>query len=152
MSGSSQKRVFTAEDVAVIIEQIADGLAETFKAALATPVHFQVRCIRHISLLHELSYCRKALPNAFELFGVDFLVQHIPESDQFQASLLEVNAEPAIELTGPRLGWILEDLFKATAKVCVAPFFDRKEQKAEQWQVGERKDHFLKCLEVEVRR
>lgn len=68
------------------------------------------------------------LPNAFELYGVDFLVSHVSDSSgrakasQFQVQLLEMNAEPAIELTGPRLTWILEDLFVALGKICVQPF------------------------------
>jgi tubulin--tyrosine ligase len=39
--------------------------------------------------------------------------------------LLEVNAEPAIELTGPRLTWVLEDLFRALGMICVQPFLAR---------------------------
>ena len=67
------------------------------------------------------------MPNVFELFGVDFLVSR-EESDSnplsIRVSLLEFNAEPAIELTGPRLAWTLEDLFVAVAKRCVQPFLD----------------------------
>jgi tubulin---tyrosine ligase len=71
------------------------------------------------------------LPNAFELYGIDFLVSHnpIPSStsseSRLQVQLLEINSEPAIELTGPRLTWILEDLFVAMGKICVQPFLDR---------------------------
>ena len=65
----------------------------------------------------------KALPNAFELFGVDFLVTQGSGSGALQAMLLEMNAEPAIEMTGARLTWILDDLFKAIAETCVEPFF-----------------------------
>ena len=46
-----------------------------------------------------------------------------PGTGALQARLLEVNAEPAIEMTGPRLTWVLEDLFKAVAEACVEPFF-----------------------------
>jgi tubulin--tyrosine ligase len=90
------------------------------------------------------------LPNAFELFGADLLVTHIPESDgpKFQVSLLEINAEPAIELTGARLNWILVDLFKGIAHTCIKPFFenstkDPESQSSKKW--------FRKCLDVEVR-
>ena len=70
-------------------------------------------------------------------------------------SLLEVNAEPAIEMTGPRLTWILEDLFCAITDVCVVPFF-RAARKAEEgeegeWAVGDTRAHLRKCLDVEVR-
>ncbi|OBZ65627.1 hypothetical protein A0H81_14447 [Grifola frondosa] len=88
------------------------------------------------------------LPNAFELYGVDFLVTHTasPTSEhRFQVKLLEVNSEPAIELTSPRLTWILEDLFRAIGQVCVAPFFRDpslvpKEEEAK-WVVGRPETH-----------
>jgi tubulin--tyrosine ligase len=46
--GSSQNTVdrqlaLTAGDIAVLKDQMADVLSETFKAALDNPVHFQVR-------------------------------------------------------------------------------------------------------------
>ena len=89
--------------------------------------------------------------------------------------LLEMNAEPAIELTGPRLTWILEDLFVAIGQVCVAPFFrraqattrtDLQQSKYEKvvagdenwdgdedasWGVGQTKFGLRKCLEVAAR-
>lgn len=44
-----------------------------------------------------------------------------------QVHLLEINAEPAIDMTGPRLTWILEDLFISIAHTCIAPFiFDQR--------------------------
>lgn len=98
---------------------------------------------------------RKPLPNAFELYGVDFLVTRASSaSRKYQVHLLEVNSEPAIELTGPRLTWILEDLFKAIGKVCVAPAFESEEglHLMKDWQVGQTREALTKCLEVEVRR
>ncbi|CAE6430163.1 unnamed protein product [Rhizoctonia solani] len=127
---------FRLEDAQDIEDQVSKILAETFKAALASAVHFQV------------------LPNAFELFGVDFLVTHAPqpesESSRFQVHLLEINAEPAIELTGARLNWILVDLFKGIAHTCVKPFFEDikptsdPDQGSNQW--------LRKCLDIETRR
>jgi len=115
-----------------IQDQIADSLAETFKAALEWPIHFQ------------------PLVNAFELFGIDFLVEHteLPEP-QFRVKLLEINAEPAIELTGPRLTWVLEDLFNAIARVCVEPFV--RDVPVEAWPVGQTRHHLRKCLGTRVR-
>ena len=46
--------------------------------------------------------------------------------DRFSVKLLEINAEPAIEMTGKRLQWILEDLFEAISRTCVVPFFSAK--------------------------
>ena len=95
------------------------------------------------------------LLNVFELFGVDFLVTHHDEptaSRRFHVSLLEVNSEPAIELTGPRLTWILEDLFCTIGKVCVEPFFkDGEDKRWSNWPVGETREHFRKCLDIQVR-
>jgi tubulin---tyrosine ligase len=68
---------------------------------------------------------------------------------------LEINAEPAIELTGPRLTWILEDLFVAMGKVCVEPFFATKvahtSREEKEWGVSEIRHGLRKCLDVEVR-
>jgi len=124
---------FSTEDMKTIIDQITTILAETFKAALENPIHFQ------------------PLPNAFELFGIDFLVTDSPASQpRFQVSLLEINTEPAIELTGPRLSWILQDLFVAIGKVCVEPFFNHKSGELE-WAIGETRHGLIKCLDEQVR-
>jgi tubulin--tyrosine ligase len=93
--------------------------------------------------------CTQPLPNAFELFGVDFLVSH--ELGSFQVKLLEVNAEPAIELTGPRLTWILEDLFRSMADVLVKPFVYASTQTADDWKEGETRHHLRKCLDTSIR-
>ncbi|KAF8807556.1 tubulin-tyrosine ligase [Phlegmacium glaucopus] len=136
LSGESNA-ILRSSDIDAIVIQMRDVLADTFKAALQNPVHFQV------------------LPNAFELFGVDFLVSHAPSytSCPFQTKLLEINSEPAIELTGPRLTWILEDLFDSIAETCVTPFFTEKGDltAAEPWVVGEVRQHLVKCLDEQVR-
>ncbi len=83
---------------------------------------------------------------------MDFLVEH-PAQEQvvtgqaYQVKLLEFNAEPAIEMTGPRLRWVLEDLFAGIGKVCVEPFFGVTKG---EWAVGEVKHNFTKCLETQV--
>ncbi|KAL1311282.1 hypothetical protein AAFC00_001468 [Neodothiora populina] len=58
------------------------------------------------------------LPNAFEVFGVDFLVdaQGLP-------SLLEVNAFPDFAQTGSDLNHVIEGLFEEVVDVAVKPFF-----------------------------
>jgi tubulin--tyrosine ligase len=86
------------------------------------------------------------------------------QSPSFQVQLLEYNAEPAIENTGPRLTWILEDLFVAIAKVCVQPFMNRNatrnEHNSEKLAKADMEDAgvglgdtctFRKVLDVEVR-
>ncbi|THH11119.1 hypothetical protein EW145_g858 [Phellinidium pouzarii] len=106
---SSYEEKITKNDIDSFLKQIAEIIAETFRAALQMPVHFQ------------------PLPNNFELFGIDFLVNHKPqhvEGARFQVQLLEINSEPAIELTGPRLRWILADLFELIGRTCIGPFFN----------------------------
>lgn len=80
----------------------------------------------------------------------------------FSVQLLEINSEPAIELTGPRLTWILEDLFVAISKLVVKPFVQRKSNNdstelteaeimdGDIWLGGERYG-MRKCLDIEVR-
>ncbi|TFK30600.1 tubulin-tyrosine ligase [Coprinopsis marcescibilis] len=134
LSGDQDEQTFTEEDLASITHQIGDVLAETFKAGLENPIYFQ------------------PIPNAFELYGVDFLVMHQPQdaSNTFAVKLLEINAEPAVELTGPRLTWILEDLFTSIAQVGVKPFFESEEDEKE-WPVGETRYHLFKCLSTSTR-
>jgi len=130
--GSNPDSTLTSDHLANIQDQIADALAETFTAAIQSPIHFQ------------------PLPNAFELYGVDFLVEHIASPQpQFCVKLLEINAEPAIELTGPRLTWALQDLFNAIACVCVDPFL--RDIPVEAWPVGHTRHHLRKCLQAAVR-
>jgi tubulin---tyrosine ligase len=103
-------------------------------------------CIKYYTYL----WAQQPVPNAFELYGVDFLVEHIASPQpQFCVKLLEINAEPAIELTGPRLTWALEDLFNAIACVCVDPFV--RDIPVEAWPVGQTRHHLRKCLQTMVR-
>lgn len=128
----SEPMIFTTADSAEIVRQMVDVLGEAFKAALENPVHFQPQ------------------PNAFELYGIDFLVAYsaapAPDSSTYQVKLLEINAEPAIELTGPRLTWILKDLFISIGKVSVEPFLKRIE-KDDGWGVGQTRHHLIKALD-----
>jgi len=93
------------------------------------------------------------LPNAFELFGVDLLVTH-SESGSLDVSVLELNAEPAIHLTGERLSWILVELFEGIAQTCVAPFFELArtgKHSKKNVKVGDMSHGLQCCLATEVR-
>ncbi len=82
-------------------QQICVITAETFEAASrVSSVHFQ------------------PLPNAFEIFGLDFLVD-----GSGRAWLLEVNAFPDFQQTGEELKEIVEGLFEEVVGVAVVPFF-----------------------------
>jgi len=62
------------------------------------------------------------LPNAFEIFGVDFIL-----SADGQVYLLEVNAYPDFKQTGEELSEVISGLLEDTVRTAVAPFFGAKE-------------------------
>lgn len=72
------------------------------------------------------------------------------EGSKLQPYLLEINSEPAIELTGPRLKWILEDLFRGIARLVVEPHLQGG-KKLERDETLEENRYFLECLNVKVR-
>ncbi|KAI5800969.1 survival protein sure-like phosphatase/nucleotidase [Pyronema domesticum] len=67
------------------------------------------------------------LPNAFEIYGVDFLV-----GQDMEISLLEVNAYPDFKQTGAELSAVIEGLLEETTRIAVAPFFGGEEEKKEE--------------------
>lgn len=71
--------------------------------------------------------------------------------DRFAVKLLEVNAEPAIEMTGERLRWILEDLFKTTSRTCVLPFFAQTKKEGPSCDC-DKLGSFRLCLDIPLRR
>lgn len=88
-----------------ITSQIRSATAEMFRAAASQPTNFQ------------------ALPNCFEVFGVDFLVAD-DEENQYTALLLEVNAFPDFGRTGDDLrDVVIKGLFEDVAGVVIGPHF-----------------------------
>ncbi|KAF2085005.1 TTL-domain-containing protein [Saccharata proteae CBS 121410] len=84
-----------------VFAQICAIASHTFEAAArAMSIHFQ------------------PLPSAFELFGVDFMVDAAGD-----AWLLEVNAFPDFRQSGPELSGLVAGLFDAVVDVAVKPFF-----------------------------
>lgn len=84
-----------------IFEQICSVTGEIFEAAArAMPVHFQT------------------LPNAFEVFGLDFMVD-----EDGNTWLLEVNAFPDFKQTGGDLSQIVEGFWRGVMRNGVAKFF-----------------------------
>lgn len=72
-----------------ILNQIHDVTGEVFKAAVSVDrINFQ------------------PLPNAFEVFGLDFLVD-----EDLRVNLLEVNAFPDFKQTGDELKGLIDELF-----------------------------------------
>ncbi|KAI8385037.1 tubulin-tyrosine ligase family-domain-containing protein [Radiomyces spectabilis] len=68
----------------------------------------------------------QAMPNAFELFGVDFLLD---ENDGVY--FLEANAFPDFKQTGKQLQHVIQELFEATTTVAIEPFFTGRPQASE---------------------
>lgn len=88
-----------------IFKQICDVTGEIFEAAArAMPIHFQT------------------MPNAFEVFGLDFMVDAKGET-----WLLEVNAFPDFKQTGGDLQEIVAGFWRGVMRRGVAPFFGVEE-------------------------
>ena len=87
-------------------QDICSIVSEIFEAGARTqPAHFQM------------------LPNTFELFGLDFLV------DRYGSPwLLEVNSGPAFHRTSPDMDEIVEKLFSNVVEIAVCGFFCPGEQ------------------------
>jgi tubulin---tyrosine ligase len=93
-----------------VFMQICEVTGEVFEAAAREQiVHFQ------------------ALPNAFEIFGVDFLVDA-----ELTVWLLELNACPDFKQTGKHLqDVIVGGLFREVVKIAIRPFFTQDEEEHE---------------------
>jgi len=94
----------SASTLTSLNSQIHSTTAELFRAACASPTNFQ------------------ALPTAFEVFGVDFLVD-----EPGNVSLLEVNAFPDFAQTGEMLREkVVQGLWRGIVDVVVASHFGIK--------------------------
>ncbi|WPH02929.1 putative tubulin--tyrosine ligase [Acrodontium crateriforme] len=92
-----------------IFTQIQQTTAEIFLAAARSmSIHFQT------------------LPNAFEIFGLDFMVDAAGKT-----WLLEVNAFPDFAQTGDKLSGVVEGLMEAVVDVAVAGFYGVDGEKKE---------------------
>ncbi|KAH7045291.1 tubulin-tyrosine ligase family-domain-containing protein [Macrophomina phaseolina] len=92
-----------------VFAQICSVTGEVFEAAArGMMIHFQ------------------PLPQAFELFGVDYMVDA-----QGNAWLLEINAFPDFKQTGDDLKGLVEGLFEETVDVAIKPFFQLQGAKPE---------------------
>lgn len=88
-----------------IFNQIKNITAATFEAAArGMSIHFQ------------------PLPNAFEIFGLDFMVG-IEGDGSLNTYLLEVNAFPDFRQTGDELSGMIQGLFEGVVDEAIAPYF-----------------------------
>lgn len=89
-----------------VFDDICKIAGETFEAAArGMGIHFQ------------------PLPNAFEIFGLDFMVGVQPDGE-LRTWLMEVNAFPDFRQTGDQLSGMIGRLFEGVVDVAVAPFCD----------------------------
>ncbi|KAF2725079.1 TTL-domain-containing protein [Polychaeton citri CBS 116435] len=115
----------------LVFDQICRSTAELFEgAARGMAVHFQ------------------PVPNAFELFGVDFMVD--VEGNTW---LLEVNAFPDFAQTGSDLQNLVKGLFEGCVDVAVKRFFDlgSKDKEEEEGKKGN-DDEMVKVLDIDLGR
>ncbi|KAG2180412.1 hypothetical protein INT44_003416 [Umbelopsis vinacea] len=91
----------TQENLDSMFKQMQETLGDLFDACSSEMTTFQ------------------AIPNAFELYGVDFLIDR-----DMQVYFLEANAFPDFKQTGNELQHIIGDLFAETIQLAVDPFFE----------------------------
>ncbi|KAN0059861.1 putative tubulin--tyrosine ligase pby1 [Thecaphora frezii] len=121
------------ETVQEVKKKAVEVVGSTFEAcAKAGAVHWQM------------------WPNAFEIFGVDLLVQTVEGGVDVQ--LLEVNAQPDFAQTGSRLSATIDRLFERTCQVAVLPFHNDPEATAavQDWKVGESREGTTLCFREEL--
>lgn len=128
-----QAGTVTTEMVASIRKQASSVVAETFEAcANAGRVHFQ------------------PWPYAWEVFGVDLLVELLPSIDAKQAAprtktwLLEVNAQPDFARTGDRLQGKIDLLFERVLYITAVEEVSDQDE----WTVGSSRDGMTLCLDM----
>ncbi|KAI9277659.1 tubulin-tyrosine ligase family-domain-containing protein [Sporodiniella umbellata] len=92
------------ENKEVMFDQMKLILADVFDACTSEMTTFQ------------------AIPNAFELFGVDFLID-----ENHNVYFLEANAFPDFKQTGHKLQHVVQELFHATTQVAIEPHFTQQE-------------------------
>jgi hypothetical protein len=110
-----------------VFAQIKEITGATFEAAArGMGVHFQ------------------PLPNAFEIFGLDFMVG-IEADGCLNTYLLEVNAFPDFRQTGSELSGMIEELFEGVVDEAIRPFFGKAEE-------GSAKNEMIKVLDVDLGR
>ena len=115
-----------------IFDQICTTTASVFEAAARSMgIHFQ------------------PLPNAFEIFGLDFLVDA-----EGTAWLLEVNSFPDFAQTGSELQELVKGLMEGVVDVAVAPFFGVESIEGTNGEDGEKEERseMRKVLDIDLGR
>jgi len=109
------------DELEEVFTSICDITGELFKAAIGSGrIHFQ------------------PLPNAFEIYGLDFLVGH-----DKKVKLLEVNAFPDFKQTGDELKGLVEGLFEGVVEIGVKGFFNMGTQELKH-------DSMIQVLDLDI--
>lgn len=123
-----------------IFRQICKITGEVFEAAArGMSIHFQ------------------PLPNAFEIFGLDFMVATEPNDNGFgemRTYLLEVNAFPDFRQTGDELKGLIGGLFEGVVDVAIKPFFgvEAEGDGAKEGSEKEGSEKMVKVLDIDLGR
>lgn len=106
------------DDLSVALFWALNGLSSTSKENIYSEL-CAVTSDLFKAAVNSGSIFFQPLPNAFEVYGVDFLVT----ADE-HVRLLEVNAYPDFKQTGDELRGIISGLFEGIAQTVVKPFFE----------------------------
>ncbi|CAO2648110.1 Nn.00g090320.m01.CDS01 [Neocucurbitaria sp. VM-36] len=121
-----------------IFEEICQITGETFEAAArGMSIHFQ------------------PLPNAFEVFGLDFMVGVEPNGE-LRTYLLEVNAFPDFRQTGDELQGLVKGLLEGVVEKGIMPFFAvgeyQKNNQEEKARDMSDRENMVKVLDIDLGR
>lgn len=114
-SKNSQRDLSVAE-----FDSLKD-IADDKKIMIKDQIH-QIAHDIFLAAMQVNSFNFQPLPNAFETFGVDFLVD-----EGYQVKLLEVNAYPDFKQTGDDLKGLIQELFDSTIEKLILPLLKSQE-------------------------
>ncbi|SCU84485.1 LADA_0D01926g1_1 [Lachancea dasiensis] len=105
------------KDNAVKELDMLEGLAPAEKLKIKCQIHDITRELFLAAVtINRMNF--QPLPNAFETYGLDFLVD-----SRLNVKVLEVNAYPDFKQTGSELKGLIDELFDEVTKNCIVPLF-----------------------------
>ncbi|KAH3662448.1 hypothetical protein OGAPHI_005700 [Ogataea philodendri] len=106
-------------DKLVVVELAASVLPEASKITIRESINSIVSELFKAASNEKINF--QPLPNCFEIFGVDFVVD-----DQLNVSLLEVNSYPDFKQTGDDLKGLVDELLDGVVQKAVSPFYGKQ--------------------------